>query len=129
MAHGALDNDAVHEDAPNSLTPIREDNGGCYELKLCFNFPCVRRDFRSVLRCNFGILVCGTVTGSECSTLVKAMPDVDVLTSPVIRAKGFAVAMIDTAMRKRFELMVAEFHRKLDAIEEHPLCQRDNDKN
>ena len=129
MAHRALDDDAVHEDAPNSLTPIREDNGGCYELKLCFNFPCVRRDFRSLLRCNLGILVCGTVTGSECSTLVKAMSDVDVLASQIARAKGFAAAMIDTAMRKRFQLMVAEFHRELDAIEEHPVCQNDNDKN
>ena len=36
--------------------------------------------------------------------------------------------MIDTAMRKRFELMVGEFQRELDAIEEHPVCQRDNDK-
>jgi hypothetical protein len=35
---------------------------------------------------------------------------------------GFAAKMIDTAMRKRFELMVAEFHRELDAIEEYPVC-------
>jgi hypothetical protein len=53
------------------------------------------------------------------------MPDLDVLASQIARAKGFAAAMIDTAMRKRFELMVAELHRKLDAIEEHPVCQRD----
>jgi predicted phage gp36 major capsid-like protein len=66
--------------------------------------------------------------GSECSTLVKAMRDVDVFACQIARAKGFAAAMIDAAMRKRFELMVAELHRKLDAIEEHPVCQRENDK-
>ena len=60
---------------------------------------------------------------------MKAMPDVDVLLSQIADAKGFAAAMIDTAMRKRFELMVAEFHRELDAIVEHPVCQRDSDKN
>jgi hypothetical protein len=129
MARRALDDDAVMRVAPNSLTRISEDNGGCYDHKLCSNFPCVRRDFRSLLRCNLGILVCGTVAGSECSTLVKAMPDVDVRLSRIARANGFAAAMIDTAMRKRFQLMVAEFHRELDAIEEHPVCQRDNDKN
>jgi hypothetical protein len=56
------------------------------------------------------------------------MPDVDVLLSQIARANGFAAAMIDTAMRKRFELMVAEFQRELDAIEEHPGSQRDSDK-
>jgi hypothetical protein len=66
--------------------------------------------------------------GSECSTLAKAMRHVDVLACQIARAKGFAAAMIDAAMRRRFELMVAEFHRKLDAIEEHPVCQRENDK-
>ena len=60
---------------------------------------------------------------------MKAMPDVDVLLFQIARANGFAAAMIDTALRKRFELMVAEFHRELDAIEEHPLSQRDSDKN
>jgi hypothetical protein len=60
---------------------------------------------------------------------MKAMPDVDVLLSQIARAKGFAGAMIDTAMRKRFELMVGEFQRELDAIEEHPVSHRDNDKN
>ena len=63
--------------------------------------------------------------GSERSTLAKAMRHVDVLACQIARAKGFAAAMIDTAIRKRFELMVAELHRKLDAIEEHPVCQRD----
>jgi hypothetical protein len=57
------------------------------------------------------------------------MPDVDALASKIARAKGFAAGMIDTAMRKRFELMVAEFDRILDAIEEHPVCERGNDKN
>ena len=56
---------------------------------------------------------------------MKAMPDVDVLLSRIARVKGFAAAMIDTAMRKRLELMIAEFHRELDAIEEHPVCQRE----
>jgi hypothetical protein len=56
------------------------------------------------------------------------MPDVDVRLSEIARVKGFAAAMIDTAMRKRFEFMVAGFHRELDAIEEHAVCQRDNDK-
>jgi hypothetical protein len=88
----------------------------------------VRRDFRSLLRCNLGILVCGAVAGSECSTHVKAMPDVDVLLSRIARANGFAAAMIDTAMRKRFELMVGELQRELDAIEERPVSQRDSDK-
>ena len=125
MAHPALDDDAIHDGAPNSLTPISEDNGGCYDHKLCINFPCVRRDFRSLFRCNLGILVCGTVAGSECSTLVKAMPDVDVLLYQIARAKG-AAAMIDTAIRKRFELMVAELQRSLAAIEQHPVSQRDN---
>ena len=59
---------------------------------------------------------------------MKAMPDVDVLLSRIARANGFA-AMIDTAMRKRFELMVGEFQRELDAIEERPVSQRDSDKN
>ena len=57
------------------------------------------------------------------------MPDVDVLLFQIARANGFAAAMIDTAMRKRFELMVGAFQRELDAIEEHPVSQRDNDKN
>jgi putative hemolysin len=40
------------------------------------------------------------------------------------RAKGFAAAMIDSAMRKRFELMVTEFHRELDAIRRERLVPR-----
>ena len=108
---------------------MSEDNGGCYDHKLCSNFPCVRRDFRSLLRCNLGILVCGTVAGSECSTLVKAMPDVDVRLSQIARVKGFAAAMIDTAMRKRFELMVDKFQRELDTVEQRPVYQRSPEKN
>jgi hypothetical protein len=61
------------------LTPISEDYGECYGHKLCINFPCVRRDLRSLVPCNFGILVCRTVAGSERSALVKAMPHVDAL--------------------------------------------------
>jgi hypothetical protein len=64
----------------------------------------------------------------ECSALLKAMPDVDVLLSRIARAKG-AAAMIDTAIRKRFELMVVELQRGLAAIEQHPVSQRDSDKN
>ena len=106
----------------------KRGQGGCYDHKFCINFPCVRRDFRSLLRCNWGFLVCGTAAGSECSALVKAMPDIDVLLSQIARAKG-AAAMIDTAIRKRFELMVAELQRGLAAIEQHPVSQRDSDKN
>jgi hypothetical protein len=88
----------------------------------------VRRDFRSLLRFNLGILVRGTFAGSECSTLVKAMPKVDKLLSQIARAKG-AAAMIDSAIRKRFELMVAELQRGLAAIEQRQVSQRDSDKN
>ena len=59
---------------------------------------------------------------------MKAMPDVDVLLSQIAPAKC-AAAMIDTAIRKRFELMVGEFQRALEAIEQHPVSQRDSDKN
>ena len=59
---------------------------------------------------------------------MKAMPDVDVLLSRIARAKG-AATMIDIAIRKRFELMVAELQRELAAIEQHPVSQRDSDKN
>ena len=57
------------------------------------------------------------------------MPDVDVGLTENTRAKRLGAAMIDTALRKRFELMVGEFHRALDAIEEQAVPQRDNDKN
>jgi hypothetical protein len=50
------------------------------------------------------------------------MPDVDVLLSRIARAKG-AAAMIDAAIRKRFELMVAELQRGLAAIEQPPVSQ------
>ena len=56
------------------------------------------------------------------------MPDVDVLLSRIARAKG-AATMIDIAIRKRFELMVAELQRGLAAIEQHPVSLRDSDKN
>jgi hypothetical protein len=59
---------------------------------------------------------------------MKAMPDIDVLLSQIARAKG-AAAMIDAAIRKRFELMVAELQRGLAAIEQHPVSQGDSDKN
>ncbi len=57
------------------------------------------------------------------------MPDVDVLLTEITRAKRLAAAMIDTALRKRFELMVAEFQRELDTVEERPVSQRSPDKN
>jgi hypothetical protein len=57
------------------------------------------------------------------------MPDVDVLLTEITRAKRLAAAMIDAALRKRFELMVAEFQRELDTIEERPVSQRSPDKN
>jgi hypothetical protein len=57
----------------NSLIRITEQNGGCHDHKFHVNFPCVWRDFRSLLRCNLGILVFGAAAGSECATLVKAM--------------------------------------------------------
>jgi hypothetical protein len=108
--------------------PISENDGGCYDHKLCINFPCVRWILALSFVANWGFLVCRAVAGSKCSTLVKAMPDVDVLLSQITRAKG-AAAMIDTAIRKRFELMVGEFQRALDAIEQHPVSQSDSDKN
>jgi hypothetical protein len=111
---------------PIRCTPISEDNGGCYDPKFCVNFPGVWRDFRSLLCCNLGILVCGTAAWSECSTRVNAMPEIDALLSQIARAKGFAAAMIDTAMRKRFESMVAEFQRELDAIEKRRVSQGDS---
>jgi hypothetical protein len=88
----------------------------------------MRRDFRSLLRCIWGFLVCRTAAGRGCSALLKAMPDVDVLLSRIARPKG-AAAMIDTAIRKRFKLMVAELQRGLAAIEQHPVSLRDSDKN
>jgi hypothetical protein len=57
------------------------------------------------------------------------MPDVDVLLTEITRAKRLAAAMIDAALRKRFELMVAEFQRELDTVEERPVSQRSPDKN
>jgi hypothetical protein len=89
----------------------------------------VWRDFRSLLRCDLGILVRGTVAGSECPTLVKVMPDVDVLLTEIARAKRLAAAMIDTALRKRFESVVAEFQRELDTVDQRPVSQRSPEKN
>ena len=56
------------------------------------------------------------------------MPEVDKLLTQIARAKG-AAAMIDSAIRKRFELMVAELQRGLAAIEQRQVSQRDSDKN
>ena len=56
-------------------------------------------------------------------------PDVDVHLTEITRAKRSAAAMIDTAMRKRFELMVAEFQREIDTLDERPVSQRSPDKN
>ena len=57
------------------------------------------------------------------------MPDVDTPLTEITRAKRFAAAVIDAALRKRFELMVAEFQRELDTIEERPVSQRSPDRN
>ena len=78
---------------------------------------------------DLGILVRGTVAGSECPTLVKVMPDVDVLLTEITRAERLAAAVIDTALCKRFEMMLAEFQRELDTVEERPVSQRSPDKN
>jgi hypothetical protein len=59
----------------------------------------------------------------------KVMPDVDVLLTENTRAKRLAAAMIDTALRKRFELMVAEFQRELDTLEQRPVSQRSPENN
>jgi hypothetical protein len=57
------------------------------------------------------------------------MPDVDVLVTENTRAKRLGAATIDTALRKRFELMVAEFQRELDTVEQRPVSQRSPEKN
>ena len=57
------------------------------------------------------------------------MPDVDVLVAENAHAKRLAAATIDTALRKRFELMVAEFQRELDTLEQRPVSQRSPEKN
>ncbi len=57
------------------------------------------------------------------------MPDVDVGLTENTRAKRLAAAMIDTALRKRFELMVAEFQRELDTVEQRPVSQRSPENN
>jgi hypothetical protein len=57
------------------------------------------------------------------------MPDVDVLLAENTRAKRLAAATIDNALRKRFELMVAEFQRELDTVEQGPVSQRSPEKN
>jgi hypothetical protein len=60
---------------------------------------------------------------------VKIMPDVGVPPTENTRAKRLAAAMIDTALRKRFEFMVAEFQRELDTVEQRPVSQRSPEKN
>jgi len=57
------------------------------------------------------------------------MPDVDVGLTEDTRAIRLGAAMIDTALRKRFELMVAEFQRELDTVEQRPVSQRSPEKN
>jgi hypothetical protein len=60
---------------------------------------------------------------------VKVMPDVDVGLIDNTRATRSGTAMIDTALRKRFELMVAKFQRELDTVEQRPVSQRSPEKN
>ena len=69
------------------------------------------------------------MAGSECPTRVKVMPDVDVGFTENTRAKRSGAAMIDTALRKRFELMVAKFQRELDTVEQRPVSQRSPEQN
>jgi hypothetical protein len=57
------------------------------------------------------------------------MPDVDMPLTEITRAKRMAAAMINTALRKRFELMVAEFQCELDTVERRPVSQRSPEKN
>ena len=57
------------------------------------------------------------------------MPDVDVGLTENPRAKRLGAAMIDTALRKRFELMVDKFQRELDTVEQRPVYQRSPEKN
>jgi hypothetical protein len=57
------------------------------------------------------------------------MPAVDVPLTEITRVKRLAAAMIDTALRKRFELMVAEFQRELDTLEQRPVSRRSPEKN
>jgi hypothetical protein len=60
---------------------------------------------------------------------VKVMPDVDVGLTENTRAQRSGAAMIDTALRKRFELMVAKFQRELDTVEQRPVSQRSPEQN
>jgi len=57
------------------------------------------------------------------------MPDVDVGPTENTRAQRLGAAMIDTALRKRFELMVAKFQRELDTVEQRPVSQRSPEQN
>ena len=57
------------------------------------------------------------------------MPDVDVGLTEKTRAQRSGAAMIDTGLRKRFELMVAKFQRELDTVEQRPVSQRSPEQN
>jgi len=57
------------------------------------------------------------------------MPDVDVGPTENTRAQLKGDAMINTALRKRFELMVAKFQRELDTVEQRPVSQRSPEQN
>ena len=57
------------------------------------------------------------------------MPDVDAGLTENTRAKRSGAAMIDTALRKRFELMVAKFQRELDTVEQRPVSQKSPEQN
>ena len=60
---------------------------------------------------------------------MKVMPDADAGLTENTRAKRLGAAMIDTALRKRFELMVAKLQRGLDTVEQRPVSQRSPEKN
>ena len=73
--------------------------GGCHDHELWINFPGMRRDFRALLRCNLGVLVCGAVAGSErparvnqfCSVCLRWLDaEVETATDPAIRGFPFS---------------------------------------
>jgi hypothetical protein len=90
--------------------------GGCHDHELWINFPGMRRDFRALLRCNLGVLVCGTVAGSErpasvnqfCSVGLRWLDaEVETAADPAIRVSisrsargGAAVCAVSMGLRQ-----------------------------
>jgi len=77
----------------------------------------------------FGLSGSRNGCGERVRHTCEVMPDVDVPLTEITRAKRLAAAMVDTALRKRFELMVAEFQYELDTVEQRPVSQRSPEKN